>query len=149
MQTFQDARFGVLFGTPTIHHNWRDASAVNPELRARILAHEQAHPGDSRSNYGGWHSEGGDLEFFGEAGRPLIGYTQEVIEEATRRLYGEFGQPAPPLSWKISAWANVNRRGHFNDVHTHPGATWSAVYFIDSGDSDAALELLDPNPART
>ena len=154
MQTLQDARFGFLFGSPVFHHVWSDAAQVNAQLRASILDQEREHPGKALSNYGGWHSETGALEFCGDAGRRLIDYTQRVIEEATRRLYSGFGRAAAPLSWKISAWANVNRRGHYNDLHTHPGATWSAVYFIDSGESDPTsggtpLELFDPNPART
>ena len=40
------------------------------------------------------------------------------------------------LSWILSAWANVNRRGDFNQLHTHPGATWSGVYYVDHGESN-------------
>jgi len=78
----------------------------------------------------------------------------EMIEEATRRLYAEFGRSPQPASWMLSAWANVNRYGDFNQMHTHPGATWSGVYYVDDGGSDptaeaTAIRLSDPNPART
>jgi uncharacterized protein (TIGR02466 family) len=78
----------------------------------------------------------------------------EMIEEATLRLYAEFSRPPQPLSWVLSAWANINRRGDFNQVHTHPGATWSGVYYVDRGESNpdaegTAIHLYDPCPART
>ena len=56
----------------------------------------------------------------------------------------------------LSTWANVNRTGDFNQMHTHPGATWSGVYYVDAGEADpesrggaTAIRLGDPNPART
>jgi hypothetical protein len=78
----------------------------------------------------------------------------EMIEEATRRLYAEFGQPAQPTNWRLSVWANINQRGDFNQMHTHPGATWSGVYYVDHGAADVPangtpIQLFDPDPART
>jgi hypothetical protein len=37
-------------------------------------------------------------------------------------------------------------------VHTHPGATWSGVYYVDRGESNldaegTAIHLYDPYPA--
>jgi uncharacterized protein (TIGR02466 family) len=77
-----------------------------------------------------------------------------MIEEATRRLHAEFGRPAPATAWRLSVWANVNRRGDFNQVHTHPGATWSGVYYVDHGEAEGAapatsIQLFDPDAART
>jgi hypothetical protein len=64
-------------------------------------------------------------------------------------LYSKFSQPPEPLSWILSAWANVNRRGDFNNMHTHPGATWSGVYYVDHGELNpdaegTAIQLYDP-----
>src|SRR5207244_650746 len=47
-------------------------------------------------------------------------------------------------------WANVNRLGHGNQFHTHPGALWSATYYVDDGGigADPSLggefEIQDP-----
>ncbi len=78
----------------------------------------------------------------------------DMVGEATRRLYAEFSRAPEPLSWTLSAWANVNRPGDFNKMHTHPGATWSGVYYVDPGDADhtaegTAIHISDPYPART
>jgi uncharacterized protein (TIGR02466 family) len=135
-------------------HKWADGPELNPSLRESILEHAARSPGTELTNFGGWHSEYGTLEFCGEAGKRLIRHMHEMVEEATARLYAEFGQAARPTSWALSAWANVNQRGDFNQVHTHPGATWSGVYYVDDGEPDPAAEgtpiqLFDPDPART
>jgi uncharacterized protein (TIGR02466 family) len=55
-----------------------------------------------------------------------------------------------PLDWKMNAWANVNRQGHGNEFHSHPGAFWSGCYYVEDGGiaADPALggefELQDP-----
>ncbi len=47
-------------------------------------------------------------------------------------------------------WANINRTGHGNEFHSHPGSFWSAVYYVDDGGIDAdpslggELEFMDP-----
>jgi uncharacterized protein (TIGR02466 family) len=76
---------------------------------------------------------------------------QEMTEEATRRLFADSAHTAEPMSWTLSAWANVNRAGHSNKLHTHPGATWSGVYYVDSGGEaeGSALYLSDPAPSRS
>ena len=94
---------------------------------------------------------------WGSAARPaerLIGHMHAMVQEATLRLYAEYGRPPEALSWTMSAWANVNQQGDFNTVHTHPGATWSGVYYVDHGEAEAeaegaALQLSDPCPPRT
>jgi hypothetical protein len=68
----------------------------------------------------------------------------DMIEEATRRLYAEFCRPPQPTSWIFSARANMNRRGDFNEVHTHPGATWSGVYYVDHGEYPARTNIFFP-----
>jgi uncharacterized protein (TIGR02466 family) len=78
----------------------------------------------------------------------------EMVEEATLRLYAEFARPPQPMEWTLGAWANINRRGDFNQMHTHPGATWSGIYYVDAGETDpdaagTTLQLADPCPART
>ena len=154
VRELEAARFGSLFASPLLEHMWADSAELNAELRERILEHARRHPGSEQTNVGGWHSEIGRLEFCGSAGERLVRHMREMIEEATLRLYASYSRPPEPLSWILSAWANINRRGDFNNMHTHPGATWSGVYYVDDGESipDAegtAIQLSDPCPART
>ena len=150
----EQIHFGNFFATPVVSQMLTDGAALNAQLRASILEHERTHPGVELTNFGGWHSETGRLEFCGAAGERLIRHIHEMIGETTRQLFASFTRPLTPMNWTFSAWANVNRKGHFNQVHTHPGATWSAVYYIDHGEADdmvegTALHLYDPNSART
>jgi uncharacterized protein (TIGR02466 family) len=154
MRELERSRSGSLFASPLLTHRWADGPELNASLRESILDHAGRHPGTDLTNYGGWHSEYGTLEFCGDAGKRLIRHMHDMVEEATSRLYAEFAQKPRPTSWALSAWANVNRRGDFNQMHTHPGATWSGVYYVDHGESDPAAEgtpiqLFDPYPART
>ena len=154
MRELAEARFGNFFASPILEHMWPDSAGLNAELRAAILAHEQRHTGTENTNIGGWHSEVGGLGFCGTAGQRLVRRMHAMTEEATLRLYAGFGRAPEPAEWILSAWANVNRRGDFNTMHTHPGATWSGVYYIDHGEADAkaegtAIHLSDPSPART
>jgi uncharacterized protein (TIGR02466 family) len=42
------------------------------------------------------------------------------------------GRPVD-LQWQVNAWANINRKGHSNEFHVHPGSFWSGVYYVDDG----------------
>jgi hypothetical protein len=54
------------------------------------------------------------------------------------------------VTWIGNMWANVNRSGHGNEYHSHPGSYWSGVYYVDDGGSAAdpslggELEFMDP-----
>ena len=54
------------------------------------------------------------------------------------------------VTWLANMWANVNRSGHGNEYHSHPGAYWSGVYYVDDGGIAAdpslggELEFMDP-----
>ena len=53
----------------------------------------------------------------------------------------------------IDSWANINRSGDYNVVHTHPNCMFSGVYYVTRGNPDpevphgGLLEMLDPREA--
>ena len=154
---FSAATFNHLFPAPFMAFIWPDGAELNQELRPRILEHARRSGGMQKSNFGGWHSEAGQLEFCGDAGRRLLRHMYEMADEGTRRTLAEI--PSPPrmsrwtFTWKLDAWANVNRAGDFNRVHTHPGSTWSGTYYVDlggatSGDGATPLHFFDPCQGR-
>jgi uncharacterized protein (TIGR02466 family) len=144
-----------IFGSPLMVHRWADTTSLNEALRVAILDHERANKGAAKTNVGGWHSEFGSLEFCGAEGKVLTQRMREMGDEATARVYREYGKPPGRMTWTLHAWANVNRSGHFNQTHTHAGSTWSGTYYVDAGygDSDpsqaTALHLFDPCMARS
>jgi uncharacterized protein (TIGR02466 family) len=154
MREIENVTFANLFATPLLAHVWADGAELNEQLKDRILEHARKSPSKDLTNVGGWHSETGRLEFCGQAGERLVAHMREMTEEATLRVYAGFGKSPERLNWTLHAWANVNAAGDFNKMHTHPGATWSGVYYVDTGSSDRAdegtpLHLSDPNPSRT
>ena len=154
MSGLKEMGSGSLFATPVLEYLWPDGPELNPPLRKSILEHSHRNPGTQQTNVGGWHSENGHLEFCGAAGERLITHMYQMAEAATARLYAQNGLPPEPLTWTLTAWANINRRGNYNNMHTHPSATWSGVYYVDHGESNpsaerTAINLYDPNPART
>ena len=77
----------------------------------------------------------------------------EMADEATRRVLTEFHAGAAPTRWTLHAWANVNPAGAFNRIHTHPGATWSGTYYVDTGEPDdpetgTPIHFFDPCQGR-
>ncbi len=153
MPELAHAKFTNLFATPLMAHVWNDADELNGELRERILEHERTSTGEHKTNVGGWHSETGQLEFCGNAGRRLVRHMYEMADEATRRVLVEFGHQPRQARWSLYAWANVNRTGDFNMVHTHAGSTWSGTYYVDPGEPSNAeagtpIHLFDPCQGR-
>ncbi|MBM3504852.1 MAG: hypothetical protein FJX65_13380 [Alphaproteobacteria bacterium] len=152
MTELSDKRFVHLFSTPIVEHRWPDVDSLNAELRKIVLAREKDDKGEVRSNAGGWHSQGDFERWSGETGQQLIQRLGKQINHATA-LYYRNHTLKEPIRWRVTMWANVNRKGHFNRTHIHPGATWSGVYYVDEGDEavdnkeSGAFVLHHPNLA--
>ena len=136
-----------LFPTPVVVATVPDAEALNAELKRLILAQEEANPSSiERSNRGGWQSSWDMHEWGGEPMQRLLAYARALVDDATVDRTGQHKK----ISWRINCWANVNRSGHSNQFHTHPGALWSVSYYVDDGGigADPSLggefEILDP-----
>ena len=136
----------ILFGTPIVVVELPDAPALNAALSATILEREKTHPGTQHSNLGGWQS---DWEMDRWGGAPAIKLLAIGRNTANRITTDRQGKPVS-IAWKANMWANVNRTGHGNEFHSHPGSFWSAVYYVDDGGIDGdpslggELEFMDP-----
>ena len=121
---------GALFETPLIVDEMPDSAALNSELRAAILARMQESEGVSISNVGGWHSDTGMLSWGGEAAQAL---SRRIIAAADKFTVDMRGGDTARHRWAPEMWANVSPPGASNRHHCHPGAYWSAVYYVDDG----------------
>jgi uncharacterized protein (TIGR02466 family) len=134
------------FATPVVVAILPDAEAVNRDLRRAILEREGAGESVQHSNLGGWQSDWELESWGGPAARRVLEAAREL---ATRMTSDRAGRPIK-VAWKTNAWANVNRKGHGNEFHTHPGAYWSGTYYVDDGGIsedpalDGAFEMQDP-----
>ena len=135
-----------VFTTPIFSHLLPDAGALNAELRAIILDRERATASQAKSNQGGWQSAADFFAWGGEAVGALERHARTAVKVATARLGISLSSG---LEFDLFGWAAVNRRGHYNTGHVHPGATWSGVYYVDPGEepaeaTGAAIEFAHP-----
>jgi uncharacterized protein (TIGR02466 family) len=141
-----DFDIAALFPTPVVTMELPDAAALNAELRAVIAARRKNHAGTQHSNLGGWQSSW-DMDRWG--GAPAIKLLAIGRNLAGRITTDRAGKPVG-IAWKANMWANVNRSGHANEFHSHPGSFWSGVYYVDDGGVAAdpslggELEFMDP-----
>lgn len=141
-------RTETLFPTPLIILKLDDAVEMNARLIEEFVARKAGEPAIARSNVGGWHSS---PDFFRrtEAGhRQLAGHLVKSIMAATRQLAPD--ATLSDLDLIVDGWVNVSPAGSYHSPHSHPGAFWSGVYYVDvPGRSDpqsrsGAIEFLSP-----
>jgi uncharacterized protein (TIGR02466 family) len=132
-----------------------DAVSLNAQLRRVIEQRERTHPaGRVRSNLGGWQSSDDMETWGGTAAIKLLAFARNVANRMTTDREGNPGRGPHPehfaVTWRANLWANINRKGEGNAFHSHPGAFWSGVYYVDDGGIDAdpslggELEFMDP-----
>jgi uncharacterized protein (TIGR02466 family) len=126
------------FETPLIVDRIDDNEALNSDLRARIVARRSERPGLARSNQQGWHSDTDMIQWAEDSSRVLI---ERIMGLAGRYTVDLGARGTPRYRWVPELWANVSDFGASNQYHTHPGAYWSAVYYVDDG------YLGSPDPA--
>lgn len=147
MQTDQKPGTLSLFSTPVILFDFPDAEKLNSALKNLILKERNKTTGIDRSNLGGWHSEDDMMSWAPEPARRILTQTVDICGKKLADVH-----PAGKRDFSFDArmWANVNGPGHANQMHCHPGAIWSGVYYVDIGDDgsggDVAGELMLQDP---
>ncbi len=135
-----------IFATPVVVLDVADAGPLNADLRKVIEQRQHTHPGTQHSNQGGWQSSW-DMDRWG--GVPAIKLLAFGRNLANRFTTDREGKPVA-VTWRANMWANINKSGHGNEFHSHPGSFWSVVYYVDDGGiaADPALggelEFMDP-----
>ena len=78
-----------------------------------------------RSNRGGFQSDMLGMDKFHPRGR-------KVVEEILFKICSEYIDSKKPVvdSW----WVNVNKKGDWNMIHTHPNCDLSLVWYLTDGD---------------
>jgi len=123
-----EVRIEGLFPTPVLAEPWPYAAKFNALLRAAIGTRRQQSAGVIKSNLLGWQSDLQMLEWGGEAARALSDHVLHRCEEITADLRGP-----DHIRFYPEMWANVSPPRASNQTHAHPGAYWSAVYYVDDG----------------
>jgi uncharacterized protein (TIGR02466 family) len=139
----------ALFETVVLLDRLPDSTAINRQLRELILERQASDPGVEISNVGGWHSDTHMLRWGGDAAKTLLDRIVAAADRFSVDIKAEQGKPRH--RWFPEMWANVSGPGASNQFHRHPGAYWSAVYYVDDGyggSTDRALggELVLEDP---
>jgi uncharacterized protein (TIGR02466 family) len=144
----QDAQAASVFETPVIIDQLPNAASLNEELKAVIARRKSEDEGIVISNVGGWHSDTRMLDWGGNAAGILC---RRIVATADRFTVNIKTPATPEHRWSPDMWANVSPPGGSNGFHCHPGAFWSAVYYVDDGyggspdrDLGGELVLFDP-----
>lgn len=131
-----------LFPTPVLLETWPEGDPLNGELRQMVLDRMQKSRGVVQSNRGGWHSDD-DLQTWPEAPaqamvKRIVAATNEMVRRTIPNAREEHFQ-----NWKITAWANVNRKGAYNKQHHHDGFgnILSGFYYVDTGETGDGKEV--------
>ena len=138
-------RYEKLFSTPLLRYAVGDHVSLNMALLEEATRLRSVSDGASKSNRGGWHSEG---NIFDNDAAPIQLLRRRIIlalEDANRAI----GSKADPtkLRLRLFGWMNANPQGAFNAPHTHPGAHWSGVYYVAQPEVEAGnsgmIEFMD------
>ena len=137
-----------LFETMVVVDELPEPDELNRELKAVIDERRRTTSGAKVSNIGGWQSDTQMLDWGGGAARQLLA---RITADADRFTVDVKAAGKPRHEWVAEMWANVSPPHSSNQLHTHPGAYWSAVYYVDDGyqGSDdrslgGELVLIDP-----
>jgi uncharacterized protein (TIGR02466 family) len=135
-----------LFPTPVLKAMPNDHEALNKALLEAIFQQRDDGAEIDRSNIGGWHSSTDMTAWAGEAARGLGTF---AVEEASQHMVDKAAAGKRQFTWAIDMWANINSPGDSNQLHCHPGAFWSGVYYPDPGGAETEghggeLVLEDP-----
>jgi uncharacterized protein (TIGR02466 family) len=124
-----------------------NAKEQNIQLAKDVYAwREQDQKGIVRSNserVDSWHST------IDMHKRPEFFKLKDFIQISIVKSIEKFFCNEIPFNIRIdSMWANINPKGGYNKSHTHPGAIFSGVYYIQSPDDCGEIILEDPLPQR-
>ena len=134
------------FATPVVITRPPLTAAEIGRIRETILARAESQPSVTHSNLMGWQSADDFGQWGGADGEKLLGFARALAD----RLAGDRAGNRVSIDWFVNGWANVNRHGHGNDYHAHPGSVFSGCYYVDDGGIGddptlgGELQLADP-----
>ena len=133
-----------LFPTPVVCVKFPDCTKINEGLMklARKLQEQDGKEklNHNKSGKNSWQSirtihelkDDVMVEWVKSLNPLLKDWAKEILEEKNFTLEID------------SSWFNINPPGGENQPHTHPGAMWSGVYYVDKPQGSGDLQLYDP-----
>ena len=111
-----------LFAVPLWKFNLESSADANISIENRVYEKSVNEKNRLASNEGGWHSDGNMCD------DPVMAPILTFIEWSVNELSTESRMKYSP--YKIFLWANLNRPGDYNTMHSHPDSHLSGVYYV-------------------
>lgn len=127
-----------LFPTPVILYDLANSDPMNTALAHIIKAKRASDNGLERSNYGGWHSNLDMMVWAEQEARILL---QTAVNQIASQTADIHPMGKREFNFDAQMWANISGPGHSNQMHCHPGALWSGVYYVDVGEDDPKVDV--------
>ena len=138
----------LYFPTRVNHIDVPGYESLNKQLVKDIYNWKKEGGSNDRSNSvraGSWHSEVNMHQRQEQSFQQLY----QLIQKSCVALIEKFVlQPIPFIIDCNTMWANINPKGGFNKSHTHPGAIFSGVYYVQAPEDCGQLVLEDPVVTR-
>lgn len=80
-----------------------------------------------------------------ELNHPAIGWLQQCVMRAIADYAAEAGMETMP-EVSVQAWANVNAKGDYHNLHNHPHSWLSGTYYLDVPVQPSSTGRDDLNP---
>jgi uncharacterized protein (TIGR02466 family) len=114
-----------LFATPVMHIRYE---GDNQQLIDYCYQEKEKEECSQRSGKGSWQSVHVHIPLM----TPIRQEVSKVLDEIVTREYTHH-----------KYWININKKDSYNVYHTHPGADYSAIYYLT--DSSCPLMLVHPS----
>lgn len=120
----------MLFATPVMKIMVENAPQLNESFKTKIYARQKVDAGHNKSNFGGWHSNDDMVMWATDEARTIINTAIDTCSQFTADVHPNGKRN---FRFDVNMWTNINQKGDSNNAHTHPGALWSCVYYVDDG----------------
>lgn len=137
----QMMRTHSMFPTPLYAWNIPNSPVINSMLEQQAVEMSNNTEGIIKSNVKGWHSET-DIHT-----KPENKEIFDIIESCLSNIFTSRGVNDSVL-FVSNAWFNINQKGAFNQMHSHPWSFFSGVYYIKTPKNCGHLIFEDPRPVE-
>jgi uncharacterized protein (TIGR02466 family) len=74
--------------------------------------------------------------------QPLL----NLIKDRVNQLHIELGFTDQAYQKVTNIWANINNSEPIDELHSHPGVFFNAIYYVSAPPGSSSLMMLTPNP---
>lgn len=147
------ATVNPLYAVPIMHAHAPDPERLNADLRALFLAMEaegdrhrdvQARDNQYRIFESRFHLHRNPAPPV----RMLFDFIDNALKVFVQGMNDYSDEQMENIEFDMHSWFHVTRTGGFQGAHSHPNASWSAIYCVDPGDPGSnysgAVRFHDP-----